>query len=275
MFPTPTTGVISRKRALVYILLAAIIFFFIGIYASDDTLSGEFGLGDECNVLVLSANGYMSTYVPESSDEFWDEVVSSEELVDGIMLAQDDADVKALILLIDSSGGDPVAGEEVANALKRLEKPSVAVIRGIGASAAYWAATGAGRIFASEVSDVGSIGVTMSYLDQVVSDARDGYRYIELTSAKYKDVGNPSRILSYEEELILIADLNKVHEVFSRAVATNRGLAPERVAELANGLTYLGLDALEHGLIDEIGDLAKATSYLEEQIGEKPEFCWY
>ena len=275
MFPTPTTGVISRKRALVYILLAAVIFFFIGIYASDDTLSDEFGFGDECNAMVITLYGHLTTYIPERPSEYWDDTVISESVVDVIEVAKGDDTIKAVLLYIDSGGGDGVAGEEIALAMKSLDIPTVAVIRGVGASAAYWAATGADKIYASRISDVGGIGVTMSYLDESIKNLREGRTYVELTSALYKDLGNTDRPITASERAIFLADLKKVHEVFVDDVALNRGLDRSKVAKLANGLTYVGVDALEHGLIDEIGDLAKATSYLEEQIGEKPEFCWY
>jgi ClpP class serine protease len=58
-------------------------------------------------------------------------------------------------------------------------------------------------------------------------------------------------------------------------VATNRGLERAKVAELANGLSYVGTDALELGLIDELGDLSTAREHLENVIGEKVELCWY
>ena len=70
-------------------------------------------------------------------------------------------------------------------------------------------ATGADKIYASNISSVGSIGVTQSYLDETAKDAKDGYKYIELTSVPYKDLGSPSRPITEEEKAIVIADLVK------------------------------------------------------------------
>ena len=240
---------------------------------SEDTSSSP---SSNCNVLGIKLQGTITTYIPNSSDgSSTDDTVSSEDIVSAIETAKNNPDIKAVILSIDSSGGSGVAGEEVANALKGLGKPSVAIIRDSGSSAAYWAATGADKIYASNISSVGSIGVTQSYLDETAKDAKDGYKYIELTSVPYKDLGSPSRPITEEEKVIVIADLVKDHKVFVSEVAQNRNLKVEDVAKLANGLSYEGMDALKYGLIDGIGDMTTATKYIEDQIGEKADICWY
>ena len=278
MFSNPV--VISRKRALSYILIISVVFSSLGFYFGEDTsggdiLGGQLADGGECNAMIITLYGEMTTYMPSQPDEYWVDTTNSEYVVDHIDIARADEDIKAVVLYVDSPGGSPVAGEEIANALKSLDKPTVAVVRGLGASAAYWAATGADKIYASRVSEVGSIGVAGSYLDESIKNLREGRTYVELTSAIYKDLGTTDRPMTAAERAIYISDLKKMHEVFVDDVALNRGLERGEVVKLANGLTYVGTDALEYGLIDEIGDLSKATSYLEEQIGEKPEFCWY
>ncbi|OHA57827.1 MAG: hypothetical protein A2114_00990 [Candidatus Vogelbacteria bacterium GWA1_51_14] len=238
---------------------------------SDDNL-----FSGECNVLLFPLNGYLTTYIPEvTTDEVWADATASEDIVDGLMTAQEDPAMKAVLLYIDSSGGDPVAGEEVANALKSFTKPNAAVIRGLGASAAYWAASGADKIYASRVSDVGSLGVTFSYLDEAIKNEREGYTYNELSSAQYKTLGDPGRALTADERAIILADLKKTHDVFIEAVAANRGLSTSTVAAFATGLTYLGEDALAKGLVDEIGDLQAALKYLEGEMGEEATVCWF
>lgn len=274
-------GDISKRKTLICVAIVGIVAFFAGSLLSNSGYvnfyedESETGIGDSCNVLVLTANGYLTTYIPEEASEDWSDSSSSEYIMDGILLAQDDSNIKAVLLSIDSGGGDGVAGEEIANALRKLDKPSVAVIRSLGASASYWASTGADKIYASKISDVGSIAITASYLDETKKIESEGYQYTELSSGKYKDLGDPNRPLTAEERTIVLSDLRKAHDVFVQAVATNRNLEKSEVEKLANGLTYIGTDALSYGLIDEIGDLASATKYLEEQIGEKIELCWY
>lgn len=265
----------KKKTAIILILVVAIASFAFGawVFMEDYYEDDAAYIPSSCNVLTFDINGYLATYVPLDTEGY--DVTSSDDVLDGLRLVAKTPHVKAVLLSIDSGGGDGVAGEEIANALKALEKPSVAVIRGIGASSAYWAASGADKVFASRISDIGSIGVTASYLDESIKNARDGYTYVELSSTRYKDVGDPSRPLSAEERAIVLDDLKKIHGVFVDDVAVNRNLERDEVAKLANGLTYLGADALQYGLIDEIGDLITATDYISQQIGEEVELCWY
>lgn len=270
---------LSKKTAIIYMILVGILAFTIGSLITSTIPSYEGGsvssVDNDCNVLGLTINGTLSTYLPEQISGEWGNISSSEYIVDGLSYAQESQNIKGVIISIDSTGGDGVAGEEIANALKSLSKPNVAVIRSIGASAAYWAATGADRIFASKLSDVGSIAITSSYLDESSKTVKEGYKYVELSSGKYKDLGDPSRPLTTEERNIVLSDLRKIHEVFVQVVADNRNLEKGEVDKLANGLTYVGTDALNYGLIDEIGDVTSAKKYIEEIIGEGVEVCWY
>lgn len=268
---------ITKKKALILIISIGITAFIAGSFLSEGSLynSDQITNSDDCNVTAFSIKGYLSTYTVKRPDDEEVDVSSSEDIVSGILSAEDDPQTKAIMVLIDSGGGGGVAGEEIARTLKGLSKPNIAVIRSIGASAAYLAATGADKIYASKISDVGGIGVTQSYLDQTAKDTKDGYKYIELTSAKYKDLGDSSRPITSEEKDIVFADLKKVHNIFVEEVAQNRNLKIADVNEIANGLTFVGTDALKYGLIDEIGDIVSATKYIENQIGEKAEICWY
>jgi len=113
---------------------------------------------------------------------------------------ENDEYIGALIVEIDSYGGYPVASEEITNALKRMKTPVIALIRESAASGAYLIATGADKIYASEASDVGSIGVTMSYLDYSEQNKDQGIIYQQLSSGKFKDSGDPDKELTEEEE---------------------------------------------------------------------------
>lgn len=268
----------SNKRFFVSIFVLIVVFGLGYFVANNGTLEddsfSDSSNNSDCNVLAFSIQGYLSTY---SNDKLTEEVelTSSEDIVYGLMEAEKDHNIKALMLVVDSSGGDGVAGQEISNALKSVTKPNVAIIRSIGASSAYWASTGAQRIFASNISDVGSIGVTASYLDESLRNEKEGFKYIELNSAKYKDLGDPSRTISKEERDIIIADLEKIHDVFVREVAENRNLEVSDVEKIANGLTFVGGDAFGLGLVDEIGDMRSAIKYIENLIGEEVDVCWY
>lgn len=232
----------------------------------------------DCSVVGINLHGTLWTYIPPESEEdiFTDnDIVASEEINYLIKQANEDDDIKAILIEVDSQGGLPVAGEEVANALKNSEKPTVAVIRQSGLSAAYWAVTGVDHIFASRNSDVGSIGVTSSYLQNVGKNQKDGNDYVQLSSGKYKDAGDPDRPLTEEERQLFLRDIKIVHENFIEDVANNRGIPLADVQKIADGSSVLGDRAKELRLIDDIGDIREAEKYLEGIIGEKPEVCWY
>jgi protease-4 len=230
-----------------------------------------------CNVFGVELHGDLVTYTAPSElngDAPDQDQTASEDIVYAIEEAEKDTRVKAIILEIDSYGGYPVAGEEVALALKRADKPTIAVIREAGASAAYLAASAADKIFASKNSDVGGIAVTMSYLDYVDQNKNEGLTYIPLASGKFKDTGDPDKILTQEEKELLMRDINILHENFVKMVAENRNLAIEKVKKLADGSTMLGEMALQNGLIDQIGGMPEAKEYLKEKIGEEAKICW-
>jgi len=167
-----------------------------------------------------------------------------------------------------------VAGEEVAIALKNAKKPTIALIREGGASAAYMVASSADKIFASKNSDVGGIGVTMSYLDYVNKNQKEGLTYISLNSGKFKDTGDPNKSLSQEEKNLLMRDINILHDNFIKMLSENRNLDIEKVKKMADGSTMLGEMALQNGLIDQIGGMFEVKDYLKEKIGEDAEVCW-
>lgn len=233
---------------------------------------------DNCNVAGIELHGELLTYIPPANfDEegnLLEDQTASENIIYAINEAEKDSHIKAMILEVDSYGGYPVAGEEVANALKKANKPTIALIREGGASAAYMAASGADRIFASQNSDVGSIGVTMSYLDNTQQNLKEGLNYVSLSSGKYKDTGDPNKPLSQEEKNLFMRDVNILHENFIKMVAENRNLDIEKIEKLADGSTMLGEMALQNGLINQIGGMFEVKDYLKEKIGEDVEICW-
>ncbi|MEJ0053159.1 MAG: S49 family peptidase [bacterium] len=272
-----------KKRTAVILIVVAIVATYAVIMwayygdpswsSSSDTASST-EIPADCNVLAFNLNGEIATYLPQDSISETDSV-SSADILDGLKLAKENPQIKAVLLSVDSGGGSVVAGEEIANGFKALGKPSAAVIRDLGASAAYWAATGAGRIFASKVSDVGSIGITASYLDNTVANAKDGLTPVAIVSAPYKNEGDPDFPLTAAGKADILASIKKDHEVFVDEVAANRKLDRSKVAALADGRTYVGTDAVDNGLIDGIGSIPEATDYLTQQIGESAQVCWY
>ncbi|MFH1193759.1 MAG: S49 family peptidase [bacterium] len=161
------------KRTAIIIVALTVVLFWADVYYAfiEDESTNSVNQSTEeqadqdifCNTVGINLHGTLVTYIPpkDSDDDSDDasDMTSSDDILNYLEQAEEDKDIKAIVLEVDSYGGSAVAAEEISNALKRVTKPTVAYIRDGGASAAYWAATGADMIFASKNSDVGSIGV--------------------------------------------------------------------------------------------------------------------
>ncbi len=230
-----------------------------------------------CTVAGIGIHGTLLTYIPNhaENDTYFDyDVVASEEITWSIDNANADENIKAILVEVDSVGGSTVAGEEISNIIKNSEKPVIAFIREFGTSSAYWAVSSADKIFASKNSNVGGIGITMSYLSGAEKNINEGYVYQEISVGKYKDAGSPDKPLSSEEKAMFLRDSKIVYENFISQISENRKLPIEQVRKIADGATVLGEKAKELGLIDEIGSQTEAEKYLEETIGEEAIICW-
>ncbi len=240
-------------------------------YYEDDYYSSDKRAVSECNIAGVFIWGDIVTF--ESDGEYIE--TSSDEIIYIFDEINKDDAVNAVLIEIDSIGGYPVAAEEMAEAIKRSNKPTVALIRESGNSAAYWVASAADTLFASRNSDLASIGVDASFLNYSEQNRREGIEFIEISSGKFKATGSPDKPLSEEERELMMRDTNILHQNFIEAVAENRDMDIEKVRELADGSTMLGQMALENGLIDKVGTIYDAREYLEELIDEEIDVCWY
>lgn len=224
-----------------------------------------------CNIAIVPIIGEIS--VTEKEDTAF---TSADKTLSLLSTAEKDSKIKGILVRIDSPGGSGVASEIIANALKRSSLTVASLIREVGASGGYWIATGADTIIASPLSDIGSIGVTMSYLDNTQKNAKDGIKYVSLASAKFKDYGNPDKPLNQAERTLFERDLKIHHEQFVKEVAENRGLPIEQIAKLADGSVMPGTLALQNKLIDALGDQETTRAWFAEKLEIAPEdvvFC--
>jgi len=256
------------------------VYYFTDEYSFDEYLNEPIECLEGSNVAVINIHGEIVTYLSEptsseESDLAPSDSVSSEYVITQIDEIEKDDNIKALILDIDSVGGSPVASEEIMNAIKKMVKPTIAVIRESADSGAYLIASGTDKIYASEMSDIGSIGVSMSYLDYSQMNKQEGITYQQLSSGKFKDSGDPDKELTAEEKELFMRDIKIMHEAFVKRVSENRGLDIEKVQKLADGSTMLGQAAKENGLIDEIGDLYSAEEWIKNELKIEPQICVY
>lgn len=250
-----------RQTPWFLIVGCVLVFFIVGFFILSVILL--FAVGDSAptgNVAVIPIKGVIM--IDSDDSLFATSVSSSTSIVALIDKAEKDSSIQAIVFDINSPGGSPVASAEIARAISEAEKPTVAVIREVGASGAYWAASAADHVIANEVSITGSIGVLASYLEYGDLLTRYNVSYARFVSGVHKDMGSPYREMTTEEKDLYQQTLDKLHGVFIASVAENRGLEYEYVKELATGQIYLGSEALDFGLIDQLGGKQEAYAYI-------------
>jgi len=246
---------------IVLVILVLISMFIAGIISS--VISGGMPtvLG---NAVIIPIKG--TILVEPSMLSFGEETATSSEIIKLIDKVEKDVNVKAIVFEINSPGGSAVASEEVANRVKRIKKPKVAWIREIGTSGAYWIASATDHIIANRMSITGSIGVISSYLDFSGFLSDHNVTYQRLVAGKYKDMGTPLKELTPMEKELFNERLDIIHKYFIDAVSENRGLNEKEANELATGIFYIGSQAKELKLVDELGGEEEVKNYLEKKL---------
>lgn len=253
------------------LLIAILVLFGLGIVALTTTgvimlldTTDEYG----ANVAVIPIEGML--LATGDNSPFSSDVATSDTLVDDIKAAGEDDLIKAVVLLINSPGGSAVASDEIAQAVSNLDKPSVAVIREVGASGAYWIASAADHVVANRMSVTGSIGVIGSYLSFGDFLKDWNVTYNRLVSGDKKDVGTPWRELTPDEQAYLQQKMDLIHDEFIKAVAANRNMQYADVKQLADGGWLLGSEALDVGLVDELGGLDTGLDWINSTLHIAP-----
>lgn len=258
-----------RVIIIVLVVLFLISFFITGILSLFISADFEAMAG---NVALIPVKGLITA---DNIDGFVVDSVSSTEIISMLEKAEKNPNVKAILLEINSPGGSAVASEEVARKLKSINKTKVAWIREAGVSGAYWVASASEHIVASRMSVTGSIGVLSSYLDFSGFLENHSITYQRLVAGEYKDIGSPLKELTPSERYKIQEKINKIHEYFIEDVAKNRELSVDKVKTFSDGMFYLGSEAKEMGLIDEIGGKEEALNYISKKLGIKVQVSEY
>lgn len=196
--------------------------------------------------------------------------LSHEDLLSQIRQAREDAQVKAVVLRVDSPGGGVVASSEIHAELAALRAAGKALVVSMGSTAAsggYYVSTPAQRIYANADTLTGSLGVILSLTNYEEGFAKLGLKSYVYKSGPLKDIGSPTRAPTEEEERVLQAIVDEAYAGFVRVIVEGRGLAEAEVRTIADGRIYTGAQALELGLVDELGNLDAAIAGARELAG--------
>jgi protease-4 len=180
-----------------------------------------------------------------------------------------DKNVRAVVLRVNSPGGSAASSEVVQREVRllRREKPVVVSMGSYAASGGYWISAYADRIFAEPTTITGSIGVFGMQFDvQRLADSL-GVTFDRVKTGRFADAMTVSRPKTPEEMAVLQRMVDWIYGEFLAKVAEGRNLPPDKVAAIAQGRVWSGADALEHGLVDELGGLDAALAYAAGKAG--------
>lgn len=221
--------------------------------------------GNDAKIAVISLRGLISSSISGAV---------GESMVDDMRLAleqaRDDDRVRAVVLEIDSPGGEVTASDIIYNAVvkTRAEKPVVVYMGSVAASGGYYVACGGKYLMANETTITGSIGVIIQTLNYEQLFDKIGLSSVVFKSGKFKDMLSGTRPITPEEREYVQGFVMGTYEKFLGIVAKERNLpADEMRNTIADGRIIAGRDAREQKLIDDLGQIEDAYEKAKE-LGE-------
>lgn len=249
----------SRKRTVVAVVVVLLVVGSIVGIALTSTPEGWGLTGGSGNAVgLVFLEGVITTGTSESG--LLGSVLGSESVLAELRQAREDPATRAVVLRINSPGGSAAGSQEIAREVARLREEGKVVVASMGdvaASGAYWVASAAQHIVANPGTITGSIGVILEVQNLEGLYGKLGIRHETVKSGPHKDMGSATRPLAPEEREILQSMVDDIFDQFVDAVAEGRKgkLTREQVLGLADGRVFTGRQALESGLIDELGNL--------------------
>ena len=218
--------------------------------------------GSNDKIAVLSLRGLISNLEPGGIGE-----TMVEDLKLQLKQAVDDSKVKAIVLQIDSPGGEVTASDTIYNAVARArdKKPVVVYMGSLAASGGYYVACGAKWLIAHDSTFTGSIGVIMQTFNYQELMGKVGLSTVTIKSGKMKDMLSGSRQMTDEEKEYLQGMIMQTYGKFVGIVAKERNLPEDQLRNgIADGRVVTGKDALGAKLIDQLGEVEDAYEKARE-----------
>lgn len=200
------------------------------------------------------------------SDEF---AMDASEIAKSIRTAAEDSSIKAIILRVDSGGGNPFASELIGREmdLAKSKKPIIASLSNYAASGGYWIVCNAHKIVAQPSTLTGSIGV---FAGKFVTEGfweNYGVHWGELHNGDNSAIWSTGQNYSEIGRKKLEEYLDQIYGIFLKKVATGRNLSLEKVRLIAKGQVWNGVEAKENGLVDALGGLTTAIEMAKKEAG--------
>ncbi|HHS6540773.1 TPA: signal peptide peptidase SppA [Campylobacter jejuni] len=216
-------------------------------------------------ILMPSANSSSNLANLECID-LKGEIFDSSAVLEKIINAKNDSNIKGVLFVIDSPGGAFAPSMELALAIKdlKIKKPVLVYASGTMASGSYLAGVGANKILANPASFIGSIGVIMQGADLSGLANKLGIKEQTIQAGEFKSAGTFARAWNENERNFLQGLIDQSYDLFTGFVAKERALDLNKKDQWANARVFLAAKAKELGLIDELSNYENAKKELEK-----------
>ncbi len=250
------------------IILFAIVFLFtIGALSCSSAVATLTGVSSSSTESAYTVSDTVAVIDIDGTIQYDGTANSPEGLRELLLEAENDSNIKAVVLRVNSGGGTATAGEEMAALVRDFSKPVVVSSASINCSAAYEISSQADYIFVNETTAIGAIGTIMQIQD--ISGLLDmlGITVESFASSESKDSSYGTRSLTDEEREYYQDLVEEINDTFIRNVAEGRNMTIEEVEELATGMQFAGTTSVENGLADEVGGYDAALTKAAELGG--------
>lgn len=233
-----------------------------GVSASTTTYEEEYVSGEGSDkIVVVPVEGVISS--ADGSLLGPEQTTTPQGMQDALRQAKEDSNVAAVVLEVNSPGGGVTESEQIHGDIldfkESTDKPVIVSMDATAASGGYYIATAADEIVANSSTITGSLGVIFQLTNVTEAADKIGVKQVIVKSGEFKDIGSPFRDVEPQERDILESLVNESYDEFVEVIVEGRDLSESRVREIADGRIYSGNQAQELGLVDELGDLEKAT----------------
>lgn len=216
------------------------------------------------DVVVLFAEGAIADKENKAMPfpAMGEEAVINRDLIKELRKVADDDDVKAVVLRVNSPGGDAFLSELIHHEVKRLKgkKPIVVSMGNYAASGGYYISCEASKIYADPYTLTGSIGIFGLFPNFTGLAQKLDLSHDNVKTAQLADFGNFYRPMTPQEKSVMQGYIERGYDTFITRVADGRGMTKAQVDSVGQGRVWLGQAAVELGLVDALGDLTDAIT---------------
>lgn len=227
-----------------------------------------FGLGGKKTIAIVRTSGAIV------GGEGKGGVITADKLIAQLRALKKNKKIAAVILRVDSPGGDALASDLMWREIKKFseEKPIIASMSDVAASGGYYMSMACQKIVAEDLTITGSIGVVTGKFNLAELYNKAGYTSETISRGKYAQVLNDSRSFTEDEANLFDKSAQHAYEQFRDKAAASRNMDVEEMQKVAQGRVWTGKQAAKIGLVDELGglhkavQLAKKAAKIEERV---------